>query len=82
MLVLSRKTGEEILIGDNVKITINRISGDRVSIGISAPDEVRILRGELKEELQVLEANEVQPSSNSNSGFFDFGDLTSPVVPR
>ena len=48
MLVLSRKAGQEILIGDNVSIVVNKISGDRVSIAIKAPDHVRILRGELK----------------------------------
>lgn len=48
MLVLSRKAGQEILIGDNISIIVNKIAGDRVSIAIKAPDQVRILRGELK----------------------------------
>jgi carbon storage regulator len=48
MLVLSRKEGEQLVIGDNVVLTINRISGNRVAIGIEAPREVRIVRGELK----------------------------------
>ena len=48
MLVLSRKVGQELIIGDNVRITVNRIGGSRVTIGISAPDEVRIVRGELE----------------------------------
>ena len=47
MLVLSRKEGEQLLIGDNVVLTINRISGNRVAIGIEAPRDVRIVRGEL-----------------------------------
>lgn len=49
MLVLSRKEGEIILIGDNIKITITRIRGDRVRVGIEAPREVTVLRGELAE---------------------------------
>ncbi|MGB0760243.1 MAG: carbon storage regulator [Rubripirellula sp.] len=48
MLVLSRKEGEQLVIGDNVVLTINRISGNRVAIGIEAPREVRIVRGELE----------------------------------
>ena len=48
MLVLSRKEGEQLLIGDDIVLTINRISGNRVAIGIEAPRNVRILRGELE----------------------------------
>ena len=47
MLVLSRKIGDEILIGDNIRLVVNRISGNRVTIGIQAPDDVHIVRGEL-----------------------------------
>jgi len=45
MLVLSRKVGERIVIGDNVTVVINRIVGSRVSVGIEAPTDVRIVRG-------------------------------------
>lgn len=48
MLVLSRKVGQEILVGDNVRITVTKVSGNRVTLGIEAPDHVRILRGELE----------------------------------
>jgi carbon storage regulator len=48
MLVLSRKPGEKLMIGDDVVLTINRISGNRVAIGIEAPRDVRIVRGELE----------------------------------
>lgn len=47
MLVLSRKKGEEILIGDDIVVTIHRLSGNRVSLGIKAPNDYRIVRGEL-----------------------------------
>lgn len=50
MLVLSRKLRESIKIGDNVTITILRIQGTNlVRIGIEAPKEVKVLRGELEE---------------------------------
>lgn len=51
MLVLSRKEGEQLLIGDNIVLTVSRISGNRVAIGIDAPREVRIVRGELERHL-------------------------------
>ncbi len=48
MLVLSRKIGQEIAIGSDVRVVVNRISGNRVTLGIEAPSEVCILRGELE----------------------------------
>lgn len=47
MLVLSRKPGERILIGDNVAITVVRIGPSNVRIGIEAPREFEIVREEL-----------------------------------
>jgi carbon storage regulator len=52
MLVLTRKVGEGILIGDNIEITLVRIEGDQVRIGISAPKEVFVCRKELIEQVQ------------------------------
>ena len=47
MLVLSRKVGQELVIDGNIKVVVNRIAGNRVTIGVEAPDEVHIKRGEL-----------------------------------
>lgn len=47
MLVLSRKPGERILIGDNVTVTIVRIGPNAVKLGIDAPKELNIVREEL-----------------------------------
>lgn len=47
MLVLSRKEDQSIIVGDNVKIHVLKVSGNRVRIGIEAPNSVRILRAEL-----------------------------------
>lgn len=55
MLVLSRKCNETINIGDDVYITILGVEGDKVKIGISAPRNVTILRGEIFEGLQSQE---------------------------
>lgn len=47
MLVLSRKTKQRIQIGDDIVITVLRIKGQSVRIGIEAPREVNVARGEL-----------------------------------
>lgn len=47
MLVLSRKVGEKLVIGDGIIVTINRIAGQRVSLGVEAPPHIRIVRSEL-----------------------------------
>ena len=47
MLVLSRKPSERIHIGDNIIITVVRVSGQTVRIGIDAPKEIRIMSEEL-----------------------------------
>jgi len=49
MLVLSRKKAERILVGDNVVITIVRIGPHSVRVGIEAPPDTVILRGELEQ---------------------------------
>ena len=43
MLVLSRKQNERIRVGDSVVVTVVRVSGDKVRIGIEAPADVRVL---------------------------------------
>src|SRR5579885_2925129 len=47
MLVLSRKIGEKVVIGGNITVTLVEIAGNRVRLGISAPQDVRVLRAEL-----------------------------------
>jgi carbon storage regulator CsrA len=47
MLVLSRKVNEEIVIGDQIRITVVRVAGNRIRLGISAPENVTIQRSEL-----------------------------------
>jgi carbon storage regulator len=48
MLVLTRKLGERIVIGDSIVLTVVRINGDKVRLGIEAPPEIEVHREELR----------------------------------
>jgi carbon storage regulator CsrA len=55
MLVLTRGLDEGIVIGDNIRVTVVRITGGVVRIGIEAPQDATILRGEFLEQERVPE---------------------------
>jgi carbon storage regulator len=61
MLVLSRKVGERILIGDQVTVTVVRISGGGVRLGIEAPPEMAVIREELQEGLEPQKMPGIKP---------------------
>lgn len=48
MLILRRRVGEKIVIGDGITVVVSRVSGGRVTLGIEAPSDVHIVRGELR----------------------------------
>ena len=48
MLVLSRRENERIQLGDSIMVTVVKVKGDRVRLGIEAPANVLVLRGELE----------------------------------
>jgi len=48
MLVLSRKESERIKLGDSIVVTVVRVSGDKVRLGIEAPSNILVLRDELE----------------------------------
>ena len=52
MLVLTRKLGETIVIGDDIVIKVVDIHGKQIRLGIDAPTEIRIFRGEIYERIQ------------------------------
>lgn len=62
MLVLTRKTNQSIMIGDDVEVSILSVAGDKVRIGIAAPREVGVFR---KEVYATLDGN--APSTNNDA---------------
>ena len=71
MLVLSRKVGERIHVGDNIILEIRRIAGNRVTLALEAPRDVRILRGELEKAAKEFKA----PTPSRQNG------LEAPAMP-
>lgn len=64
MLVLSRKSGEKILIGENVTVTIVRIGPNTVRLGIDAPRDMNIVREELCQTSPVGNLDDGHPSES------------------
>lgn len=60
MLILSRRTDESILIGDEVKITILSVKGKQVRIGITAPPDVSVHREEIYQRIQSGDTSSLQ----------------------
>ena len=77
MLVLSRKIGERLVIGDNITVFVSRVAGNRVTLGIEAPSEVRIIRGELH-----APVDDAAPSARTAGGFHRDADLLTASVPQ
>lgn len=65
MLLLTRKKGEAILIGDEIKITVIELLGDKVRIGIEAPRDMSVYREEIY--LSIKEENQQAAFSNKNA---------------
>jgi len=66
MLVLSRKVGDKIYIGDDIVVTITDVQGGNVRIGIDAPKNIDIVRGELLEEVTETNKEALAPNMASD----------------
>lgn len=59
MLILTRKAGEKLLIGDNIEVTILNVRGGQVKLGVNAPKDVAVHREEIYRKIKLAEQ---QPS--------------------
>jgi carbon storage regulator CsrA len=59
MLVLSRKVGEKLVIDGNITVEVVKIQGNRITLGLVAPSDVKILRGELTQKPAMSETTEL-----------------------
>ena len=55
MLILTRRVGESVMIGDDVTVTIIEVRGTQVRIGVSAPKDVAVHREEILERIRAVE---------------------------
>lgn len=67
MLILTRRVGESLVIGDDVKITVLGVKGNQVRIGVNAPKDVSVHREEI---LQRDEADRAEGKDKDSSGNF------------
>jgi carbon storage regulator len=65
MLVLTRRPGESVMVGDEVTITVLEVRGDVVRLGIQAPRTVQVHREEVYRELQAANREAASPSEDA-----------------
>lgn len=57
MLILTRKTGESLFVGDDVEITVLSVRGNQVKLGVNAPKEISVHRQEIYQRIKKAEEN-------------------------
>ena len=72
MLVISRKTGEGLRIGDNVTLQVVSISGDKVTLAIDAPRDIKIMRDELIQTIVANHSSSQIPAEGNYSSLAEF----------
>lgn len=65
MLILTRRVGETLVIGDNVQVTVLGIKGNQVRIGVNAPKTVSVHREEIYKRIQEERKQDVEPGNEA-----------------
>lgn len=68
MLILTRRVGETVMIGDEVTVTVLGVKGNQVRIGVNAPKNVAVHREEIYERIQREETDGGDKAADNNSG--------------
>ncbi|EIJ70015.1 carbon storage regulator CsrA [Haemophilus parahaemolyticus] len=58
MLILTRKTGESLLVGDDVEITVLSVRGSQVKLGVNAPKDIAVHRQEIYQKIKDTESQQ------------------------
>jgi carbon storage regulator len=78
MLVLTRKSNQSIMIGDDVKVSVLSVIGEKVRIGIEAPTDVPVFRTEIYLEIQnkqtLEDAQEIESGADVNDSIRELGE--------
>jgi len=66
MLILTRRVGESLMIGDEISVTVLGIRGNQVRIGVNAPKDVSVHREEIYERIQQEKSGGSRPEENED----------------
>ena len=83
MLVLTRKIGERVLIGDDIEVTVLDVKGDSIRLGIQAPRETRIQRAEIVAAVETENRSAAQATAEDQAALLRaFAGIRRPAAPE